>query len=160
MSSGSLFLPLHFCFLVWRLKRTVKASYQPKLYITSAINIQKNIVLLLFFDQLAGQGIKVRIFWEGHKILQNLYRRFVLCKSTIILKSSWNRSIDSSFFRSLMPWWLYKSISRNMWYYYWTMFLWIWFYWRKLQCFRYMIYIFFILAMIFQKHNMFWTTDL
>ena len=65
LSSGSSFLPLHFCFLVWRLKRTVKASYQPKLYIytTSTINTQINIVLLLFLVQLAGQSSSETFDW-------------------------------------------------------------------------------------------------
>ena len=30
---------------------------------------------------LPGIIIKVHIFWEGHKILQNLHRRFVLCSN-------------------------------------------------------------------------------
>ena len=32
--------------------------------------------LLTFFD------VKVRIFWEGHKILQNLHLNFVLCSAS------------------------------------------------------------------------------
>ena len=95
----------------WTFRRPCHRMYvmQPICYDLNSIGILTQInghdlqsIEMISFDFwcMTIWWIKVHIFWEGHKILQNLHRRFVLCSSS---------QIYSGDFLKLLAFWEYMN---------------------------------------------------
>ena len=58
---------------------------KPDIYISLTLGLElegAELIWYTFSPMILCSGIKVHLFWEGHKILQNLHLTFVLCSAS------------------------------------------------------------------------------
>ena len=73
----------------------------------------ENSIQELLKRNMNGRFIKVHIFWDGHKFLQNLHRRFVLCSNGQIYSREYAKFCGHLGIFELLPYYNCNKITKT-----------------------------------------------